>query len=107
MRFLALACVALALAAAARAATFHVDRFDDTASATACMDAMPNDCSLRGAIIAANAAPGADTIVLPAGTYGLAIKGAAENMAATGDLDITDDLTLQGAGSATTIIDGS
>jgi hypothetical protein len=107
MRFLALACVALALAAAARAATFHVDRFDDTASATACMDAAPNDCSLRGAIIAANAAPGADTIVLPAGTYGLAIKGAAENMAATGDLDVTDDLTLQGAGAATTIIDGS
>jgi len=95
------------LAVAARAATFTVDRFDDTASATACKDAVPDDCSLRGAIIAANATPGADTIVLPAGTYALVVKGVAEDMAATGDLDISDDLTLQGAGSATTIIDGA
>ena len=95
------------LAARAPAATFTVDRVDDTASATGCMDAMPNDCSLRGAIIAANGAPGPDTIVLPAGTYSLDVKGVAEDLAATGDLDVTDDLTLQGAGSATTIIDGA
>src|ERR1700704_294577 len=36
------------------ASTFDVDRTDDTAAATACTVA-PNDCSLRGAIIAANA----------------------------------------------------
>lgn len=34
--------------------TLTVDRTDDTAAATACTGA-PNDCSLRGAIIAANA----------------------------------------------------
>ena len=34
--------------------TFDVDRTDDTAAASACTNAA-NDCSLRGAIIAANA----------------------------------------------------
>ena len=64
------------------------------------------DCSLREAIVAANAAGGADTITLPAGAYTLTTPGAGENAAATGDLDITDDLTINGAGAATTIIDG-
>ena len=51
--------------------------------------------SLRQAIIDANSAPGADTIILPAGTYVL-----------SGDLDITDDVTITGAGATTTILDG-
>lgn len=91
----------------ARAATFTVDRTDDDASvaAQACTGAV-NDCSLRGAIIKANATAGADTIDLPAGTYTLSIAGADEDAAATGDLDITDDLTITGAARATTIIDG-
>jgi hypothetical protein len=86
------------------AATFTVDRTDDTAAATGCADATPNDCSLRGAIIKANTTPGADTINLPAGTYTLTIPGVGENAAAMGDLDITDDLTLIGEGAANTII---
>src|SRR5262245_12983137 len=90
---------------ASGATTFTVDRQDDNASATACT-AAPNDCTLRGAIIAANATMGPDTINLPAGTYTLSIDGAAEDMAATGDLDIRDDLTLLGAGATTTVIDG-
>lgn len=90
----------------ARAATFVVDRTDDTASATACT-AAANDCSLRGAVIAANAASGADIITLPAGTYSLTVTGLDEDAAATGDLDVTGDLTLNGAGAKTTIIDGN
>jgi hypothetical protein len=86
--------------------TFTVDRTDDVAAATACAPAAANDCSLRGAIIAANANAGPDTIDVPAGTYTLTTTGRAEDMAATGDLDITDDLTLTGAGAVTTIIDG-
>lgn len=39
--------------------TFDVDRNDDVAGASACTVA-PNDCSLRGAIIAANVDPNAD-----------------------------------------------
>lgn len=63
-------------------------------------------CTLRAAIMETNALPGADTITLPAGFYALTLAGANENQAATGDLDITDDVTITGADAATTIIDG-
>ena len=63
--------------------------------------------SLRQAIIDANAHPGADTISLPAGTYTLVIQGRGEDAAATGDLDISGDLAIAGAGVDTTIIDAS
>jgi hypothetical protein len=53
-----------------------------------------------------NALPGADTITLPAGAYILTIVGTGEDASATGDLDITDDLTITGAGEAVTSIDG-
>src|SRR5689334_3569999 len=65
------------------------------------------DCTLREAVIAANALAGAQTINLPAGTYVLDLPGANEDAAATGDLDVTDDLTLTGVTSATTIISGT
>jgi CSLREA domain-containing protein len=74
------------------------------------------NCTLREAIRAANlnaivdACPkgsGADTIILPAGTYVLALPGAGENAAATGDLDITDPLTIVGAGKTSTLIHGN
>jgi hypothetical protein len=63
--------------------------------------------SLRQAVIAANAHPGADTINLPAGTYALTLAGAGEDFAATGDLDIRDALTISGARDGNTIIDGA
>src|ERR1700730_15246105 len=95
----------------ARAAgkTFTVN---DTTDA---VDANPGDgicataggkCSLRAAVQEANATPGADNIVVPPGTYKLTLTGANEAFAATGDLDIMEDVTIQGAGSSTTIIDG-
>ena len=94
----------------AAAATFTVDTTDDA------VDAVPMDgvcatasgaCSLRAAIMEANALPGADTIIVPAGTYVLALAGRDEDDAATGDLDVNDDVTIQGAGSAATILDGN
>jgi hypothetical protein len=63
--------------------------------------------TLRSCIIWANGNPGADTLTVPAGTYNLSIAGTGEEAATTGDLDITDDLTLNGAGAASTIIDGN
>jgi hypothetical protein len=63
--------------------------------------------SLRAAITEANATPGADVIQLPAGTYTLSIAGAGEDGNATGDLDIEGDLTIIGAGAATTVIDAA
>jgi CSLREA domain-containing protein len=74
------------------------------------------DCSLREAIIAANedravdacpAGKGVDTITLPAGVYKLEIPGQYEDAAATGDLDITADLILTGAGKGQTTIDAA
>ncbi|MDF2629263.1 MAG: hypothetical protein K0R39_3094, partial [Symbiobacteriaceae bacterium] len=78
-------------------ATFTVDRTDDVAAANACLDAVPNDCSLRGAITKANGAAGTDTIILPIGIYRLTLSGA-DNANATGDLDITDHLNIIGSG---------
>jgi hypothetical protein len=55
----------------------------------------------------ANARPGSDTITVPAGVYVLGITGRDEDQGATGDLDVTNDLTLHGAGSAGTIVDAN
>ena len=63
-------------------------------------------CTLRAAIQQANFTAGADTILLPAGVYVLDRPGQ-DDAAVLGDLDITDDLTLQGAGSGVTIVDGN
>ena len=64
--------------------------------------------SLRQAIIDANTSAGADTITFASGgTYSLTIAGTGEDAAATGDLDITDDLTIIGAGTGSTIIDAN
>ena len=83
-------------------ATFLVTKTADTNDG-----ACNADCSLREAIVAANAAAGADSITLPAGTYTLTIANAGsanEDASAQGDLDINDALTISGAGAATTIV---
>jgi len=106
---LVLVLVAAALPSAAGAAAFNVN---DTADA---VDASPGDgvcasaggtCTLRAAIQEANAGPGADTVSVPAGTYVLSIAGS-DDSAAAGDLDVTDPLTIVGAGARTTIIDAN
>ena len=88
------------------ATTFDVDRTDDTAAATACTGAA-NDCSLRGAIIAANNDLSVNPMTInlqPGTTYNLTLANATqENAAATGDLDITTTLhtvTIVGGGSS-------
>jgi CSLREA domain-containing protein len=94
----------------AHAVTFVVNSTADTVDTNpgdgVCADGSGN-CTLRAAIIEANALPGADTITLPAGTYVLTIPGINEDAAATGDLDITGDLNINGAGAVTTTIDGA
>jgi len=83
------------------ATTFVVTKTADTNDG-----ACDSDCSLREAIIAANATPGDDIITLPSGTYTLTIAGTGEDVAATGDLDIASNLTINGAGAGTTIVNG-
>ncbi len=91
-------------------ATFTVN------STTDAVDANPGDsvcetaggvCTLRAAVMEANALTGSDIISLPANVYALTIAGREEDASASGDIDILDDLTINGAGAATTIVDGS
>ena len=78
------------------------------------VDAAPGDgvsvdvngqSTLRAAIIESNTRAGADTILLGTGVYTLSLFGQGEDNAYLGDLDITDDLTIIGAGSGRTVID--
>ena len=88
--------------------TFIVNTTNDTLSAGACAAATAGQCSLRQAIIEANAAVGTDTIMIPAGTYTLTLTGANKETAGEtanyGSLNITDSVNIVGAGSGTTII---
>ena len=63
--------------------------------------------SLREAIIDANASAGADTVLLPGGMYTITRAGSGEDGGLTGDFDITEDLTIQGADPATTTVDAA
>jgi CSLREA domain-containing protein/uncharacterized repeat protein (TIGR01451 family) len=66
-------------------------------------------CSLRDAVVAADAAGGGSTISLPVGTYKLTIPSTGPDDPTTGDLDINNNasVTITGAGSGTTIIDAN
>ncbi len=68
--------------------------------------ALNGQCTLRAAIMQANFSAGPDTITLPAGVYQLTRPGD-DDLAVLGDLDITDDLIIQGAGSSVTTVDGN
>lgn len=88
-----------------------------TVNTTADENGTGDGCALREAIRSANentpvggcvaGAVGADTIVVPTGTYALSIGPAGDNLGESGDLDVTEDLTITGGATATTIINGA
>ena len=84
-----------------QASEFTVTKTDDTSDGNC-----DSDCSLREAVIAANTTPGEDTIIIPSGVYSLTMAGTNENNSLTGDLDIKDNLYINGAGATLTIISG-
>ncbi len=120
----------LLLPALVDAATFAVndttDAVDSTPGDGICETATGNGiCTLRAAVMEANAWAGADDITVPEGTFTLTILGVDETWAANpaypdtspdpyivsvtanaaeGDLDISDSLTIKGAGAGLTII---
>lgn len=98
----------LVCGSAARAEDFVVNTIiDDT-------DTIPGNgecrtvetkCALRAAIQEANALAGPDTITLPIGSFEITtvqtnpLGFAGENAAASGDLDVTSEITITGAAS--------
>jgi hypothetical protein len=100
------------------AGTFAVDTTVDDAALTACDDALPDDCSLRGAILAANERPlsEASTVNVPAGTYVLSQESPCTFSVQPNPttfftlshvpLCLSKQVTIQGVGADTTIIDG-
>ena len=83
-------------------AEYTVTRLDDGGGACT-----PQDCTLRAAVLAANAGGMESVIFLQAGTYGLSLPGAGEEAGLSGDLDVTarQRLTIRGEGSSGTVID--
>lgn len=87
-------------AAMASHRTYRPTRLDDPAP-NGCK---PRNCSLREAVLAANAHAGRDTIVLGRGTYRLTRAGD-DATGHVGDLDVTEGLTIVGAGARKTAIE--
>ena len=75
--------------------TYNVTKTDDTNDGVC----STLDCSLREAVLNANACSGPHWINLPAGGYTLTIPGTDEDLGKTGDLDITKDLVIIGTGA--------
>lgn len=94
-----LLCVAMSLPGVAFGSTITVTRVDDPAPDGCTV----MDCSLREAVLLANALSGADTIVLPAGNYQLTRSGS-DDTGQLGDLDSSGPLEIDGAGPAQSII---
>ncbi|MBK7975775.1 MAG: hypothetical protein IPK07_21705 [Deltaproteobacteria bacterium] len=100
-----------ALATIAPAATITVYSLADANSSSP----PHHGCTLREAVLSANTNtsvgpcvagdPGADVIVLSAGTYDLSIGGPGEDAGETGDLDVRESVEIAGVDSSTTIID--
>ena len=97
--------------AAVTAADFNVtpgatDDLVDIALGDGVCDAGGGVCTLRAAVQEANETTAEDRIVLPAGTYLLTLVGAGEELAALGDLDLLQNVDIEGAGAGLTVVDG-
>lgn len=117
----ALAVLAVTVLPATAEAEPGVYEVDSTADA---VDAQPGDgvcgtaegvCTLRAAVMEANAAGDAATVVLPTGRFELGIPPSspsgsapfAPNGAADGDLDLQAAVTITGAGARSTVVDAN
>lgn len=77
----------------------------DTSAGDGLCETAATTCTLRAAVQEANALAGDDTITIPPGIYKFSLAGNAEDLAATGDLDITSVITFNGAGADQVFID--
>ena len=114
-RLLAAIMVVLALAAVLRPSEASAQTTFTVNSVSDAIDVSPGDgtcgtaagdCTLRAAVIEANSLPGDDTVAFGVlGTFALGRPGSGEDASLTGDLDITDDLTITGNGTTKTVAD--
>ena len=100
------------LPAAVTAAEFNVtpgatDDLVDIALGDGVCDAGGGVCTLRAAVQEANQTAAGDRIVVPAGTYLLTLVGPNEDLAGLGDLDLLEDVEIEGAGAGLTVVDGN
>jgi hypothetical protein len=96
--------VALSIPAGAQAFTFTATEFDDPKPGR-CTE---RHCTLREAIIAANKAPGRDTVELPGHRrYELERRTTGEDEAADGDLDIISPVLIVHRGFRGTTVDAN
>src|SRR4051812_358242 len=112
----ALASLAAALVAALCAAvpahaaqTITVGGTGDTVDASPANGVCEAPCTLRAAVQTANGAgsAGLDTIVIHTGTYDRSTGGVdGADPAATGDLDLAENVTITGDGQSSTTVDG-
>jgi CSLREA domain-containing protein len=109
-RTIFLVLITFCLATVVSAATFTVDSFNDTPDQVdgdgMCRDLF-SACSFRAAIDEANALPGDDIIILPAGTYTQGTPVPDEDNNFGGDWDIRSNITITGAGQGVTILQAS
>jgi len=88
--------------------TFHVNTLLDTDAVNLKTGKdSSGHVSLRSAIMAADAHGGSSKIILPAGTFTLTLAPTGDENGATGALDIKANVSIQGRGAGTTIIDGN
>lgn len=80
-----------------------IDAVDATPGDGACADAA-GECTLRAAVMEANALPGADVITVPAGEFTMTVQGQGEDAGESGDFDLLGELTITGAGPGATIV---
>lgn len=99
--------VATALQPLVREVQFVVSTNQDNATTGDLSAVIPgNQTSLRGSIIAANAAGAARSIFVPRGNYQLTLSGTSDSDLIN-DLDVTSDITIIGTGAGASVIDGS
>ncbi|MDH5306763.1 MAG: hypothetical protein OEW02_06240, partial [Myxococcales bacterium] len=85
-----------------------LDAIDANPGDGLCQTQLMGECTVRAAIMEANASPGKQGVQVPTGTFELTIApvGASPG-SADGDLDIAGDLVLIGAGAENTRIGGT
>lgn len=97
-----LTCLLILAGAPAEAATFVVDQLTDDNG-----DCTPGACSLREAVLAANALLGVDRILLPPGVHELTIPGTLDVLALAGDLNLREPVEIYGSPLGETVIDAN